>query len=312
MKISKEVKTGILVLLGIILFIYGFNYLKGESVFSSQEVYYTEFDYNALSKSSPVTIKGNVVGKISDINYDYKTGKTKVAFAVNPELKFSKNSIIRLYETGLMGGNALAIIEAEDSDIAKSGDIITSEVETGLIKSLTKNFSGISNNLDSTLKSADTLLVNLNKLVVDDSEAGLKQTIAELNATLKSFKNLSSSFQRLVNKNDKNITSVLENFNKVSENLSVISSDLKEVKFSETVSKLDNTLGSLNTVLSGLQKGEGSMGKLLKDEGLYNNLKGATKEMEELLRDIKLHPKRYFRILSKKEIPYSEDSESNN
>ena len=120
MKLSKEVKTALLVISGIILLVYGFNYLKGENLFSKESIYYTEFDYNALSTSSPVTIKGNAVGKVNDITYDFKSGKTKVFFTVNPELKLSKNSKIRLYETGLMGGNALAIIEADDNEFAKT------------------------------------------------------------------------------------------------------------------------------------------------------------------------------------------------
>jgi phospholipid/cholesterol/gamma-HCH transport system substrate-binding protein len=103
LKISREVKTAILVLSGIALFIYLFSYLKGEDIFSNTNTYYTEFDYNALSLSSPVTIKGNKVGKIETINYDFETGKTRVSFSVNPKLQFSKNSVIRLYETGLMG-----------------------------------------------------------------------------------------------------------------------------------------------------------------------------------------------------------------
>ncbi len=80
MKISREVKTGVLVLSGIVLFIFGYNYLKGKNLFESTNVYYTEFDYNALNKSSPVTVNGNSVGKIQDIVYDYKTGKTRVVF----------------------------------------------------------------------------------------------------------------------------------------------------------------------------------------------------------------------------------------
>ena len=110
MKITKEVKTAVLVLLGIFLFIFGYNYLKGQNLFEPKNIYYTEFDYNALSTSSVVTVKGNTVGKIQDIIYDYKTGRTRIAFTVNEQLKFSKNSKIRLYETGLMGGNAIAII----------------------------------------------------------------------------------------------------------------------------------------------------------------------------------------------------------
>lgn len=311
MKVSREVKTAVLVISGIILFIYLYNYLKGENLFDSNITYYTRFDYNALDTSSPVTIKGNIVGKINNITYDFNTGKTLVEMSVNKELRFSKNSLIRLYETGLMGGNALAIIPSEDNaDLAQEGDYLVAEVEPGLVKSLTNNFSGISTNLDSTLKSADSLLVSLNKVVTDDSENGLKAVLAELNQTLKSYKELSNSLNNVINKNEENIAAILANFKTISQDLTQLSSELKESNLGDTVSHLDSTLVSMNTVISGLEKGEGSMGKLLKDEELYNNLAGATKELEELLRDIKLHPKRYFRVLSKKEIPYQQ-AESN-
>lgn len=311
LKISKEVKTAILVILGIALFVFGFNYLKGKNLFESTDVYYTKFDYNALTKASTVTVNGNNVGKIQDIEYDYATGKTIVSFTVNDKLKFSKSSIVRMYETGLMGGNGLSIINSYEGEIAKYGDTLQSEVEPGLVTSLTKNFSGISDNLDITLKSTDSLINNLNRIVIDDSEEGLKRTIAELNSTLKSFKQLSFSANGLISKNDENIAVILENFKTTSENLSLLSTELKDAKLGNTVENLNKTVASLNTVLATLEKGEGSMGKLLKDEALYNNLKGASKEMEELLRDIKLHPKRYFRILSKKEIPYSEEELAN-
>ena len=306
MKITKEVKTAVLVLLGIFLFIFGYNYLKGQNLFEPKNIYYTEFDYNALSSSSVVTVKGNTVGKIQDIIYDFKTGKTRIAFSVNDQLKFSVNSKIRLYETGLMGGNALAVIISNDGELAKPGDVLESEIQVGLITSLSKNFSGLSTDLNTTLKSTDTLLTNINKIVIDESDAGLKRTIAELNATLKSFKNLANSLNGVVSENDKNITTILENFKTTSNDLAVMTSELKEANVGNTVQSLNETLTKINVLLAGVNNGEGSMGKLLKDETLYQNLEGATKEMEALLKDIKLHPKRYFRILSKKEIPYQE------
>ena len=213
MKISREVKTGVLVLLGIILFVLGFNYLKGQNLFATDEVYYTEFNYNALSKSSPVTVRGNAVGKVQDIFYDFETGKTRIAFTVDEKLKFSKNSKIRLYETGLMGGNAIAIIIKNDGEQAKPGDVLKSEVEEGLIRSLSKNFSGLSVDLNTTLKSTDTLLTNLNKIVSDDSDAGLKQTISELNTALTAYKNLAYSIDNVVKENDTNIAYILDDAN---------------------------------------------------------------------------------------------------
>lgn len=309
MKISKEIKVALLVLSGIALFIYLFTYLKGEDIFTNEDHYYTEFDYNALSTSSSVTIRGNAVGKVVDISYDFETGKTRVSFSVNPKLKFSKNSTIRLYETGIMGGNALAIIKAEDGETAMPGDFIKSEVKPGLVSSLSENFSGLSSNLDSTLRSADTLMTNLNGLIVDPSDEGLKKTIAELNASLKSFQSLSYTIKKTIETKDSKIDSVLNNISSAAASMAKIAEDLKMVDFASTVNNLNNTLTSINSVLEGLENGEGSMGKLLKDEQLYNNLEGASKELELLLLDIKLHPARYRRILSKKEIPYQAPTE---
>lgn len=314
MKISREVKTAVLVLSGIFLLIFLFNYMKGDNLFEPQDTYYTEFDYNALSQSSPVTVRGNRVGKVKDIKYDYESGKTRVAFTVDEQLKFSKESRVRLYETGLMGGNALALIVSTKGEQAVYGDYLESEVEQGLVTSLSKNFSNVGTELGTTLKTADTLLVNLNKIVADESEDGLQHAIAELNATMKSFKAVAESVDVMIKMNDDKLASVLTNVDSITKDLSVITNDLKSVKLSQTVAELDKTLASVNAIMSQIDNGEGTIGKLLKDEGLYENLEAASKEMEELIRDIKLHPARYRRILSKKEIPYkppTEESENN-
>jgi len=308
LKITREIKAAFIVILGISVFIFGFSFLKGLNIFDSHNTYYTEFDYNALTSSSPVTIKGNQVGKVADIEYDMKSGRTRVSFTVDQRLQFSKNSKVRLYEMGLMGGNGMAIILAEDGGpVAKNGDILQSEVEEGLVKSLTSNFSGLSTGLDSTLKKADTLLGNLNVILRDDSDKGLKHAVEELNKTLQSFQTLSASANKLIAQNTDSIAALINNFNDVSEDLSGLTSDLKEIKLSETIAKLDEALANANTLLGQLNNNEGTVGKLLNDDQLYTNLEGATKELEELIRDIKLHPNRYTRILSKKEIPYEEN-----
>lgn len=309
MKISREVKVAILVLSGIALFIYLFSFLSGEEIFSSKETYYTEFDYNSLSPSTSVKVKGNNVGKVESISYVYETGKTRVEFSVNPKLKFSKNSVIRLYSTGIMSGNALTIIDANDGQMAQPGDFISSEIKQDLMSNLEKELPKVTEGLGGTLTSADTLVSNLNDLVIDESNSGLKSTIAELNATLRSFKATSYSVQKLVNENDAKISAILENFENTSKNLNELSAELKKVNLATTVDNLNSTLTGIQGILASIDNKEGTLGKLLNDDGLYNNLEAASKEMKELLLDIKLHPARYRRILSKKEIPYQAPTE---
>ncbi len=302
MKISREVKTAILVISGIVLMVFLINYLKGINILDSNAEYHTEFDYNALNTSSPVTIKGNNVGKITKIEYDDKTGKTKVTISVDNDLRFSTNSLIRLYEQGLMGGNALAIIPEPGDVMAKSGDFLQSDIEPGLIRSLTKNFTGLSSDLGTTLQSADTLLINLNKLVIDESDDGLRRTISELNTTIVSFNRLSNNLNGLVSKNDAELTAAIKNFNKVAADMAILTDDLKEIKLTESVAKLENTLANIDNLMADVKSGKGTLGKLMTDEQLYKNLEGASLQLEQLLQDFKLNPKRYvhFSVFGKK------------
>ena len=296
MKISKEVKTAILVILGIVFLIFGINYLKGKNLLDSSNTFYTEFDYNGLTESSPVTIMGNNIGKIESIKYDFDTGKTRIAFTVDKDFKFSKNSKMRMYSTGLMGGNALAIVPANNGPNAENGDRLESEVEKDVIDDLAGNFSELSSGLGTTLKSADSLLIGLNTILEDDTEKGLKNAISELNETIKSFRYLSNSFNSLISKNEASLTSVIGNFDTVSKDLASFSSDLKQAELSKTLNNLDNTLLKFNSLITDLDNGEGTLGLLLKDEKVYNNLEVATLQLKELLQDFKLNPSRYVKV----------------
>lgn len=302
LKLSREVKTAILVISGILLMIFTFNYLKGLNILQKHNRYQTQFDYNALSTSSIVTIKGNQIGKIDKITYDDKTGKTLVTIIITDDVKFSTNSKIRMYESGLMGGNALAIIPMPGPDLAKSGDFLESEIEEGLITSLTKNFSGISDNLDETLKTADSLMNSVNKLINDDTQDGIQAAIAELNKTIISFKVMANAMSALVVKNDATLTSAIGNFDSVAGNLADITADFKEADIAQTFVTLEQTLQEVNSVMSDIKDGKGTLGKLLVDDKLYTNLEGASLQMEQLLQDFKLNPKRYvhFSLFGKK------------
>ena len=310
MKVSREVKIAILVLSGIALFVYLLAFLNGKDLFSDKNTFYTEFNENALAPSSAVTIKGNKIGKVEAIKYDFDSGKTRVEFSVDPQLKFSKNSKVRLYPTGIMGGNALAIIVSNDGEMAKSGDFIQSDIKQGLMSSIENDLPKVTAGLDGTLRSTDTLVNALHALLIDESDKGLKNAISELNTSLKSFQSLSYSIQEVIKANDEKIASILDNFDKTSNNLSVLSSELKDAGLSKTVEDLNKTLVSMQSILVSIDNGEGTIGKLMKDAALYDNLDKASKELQLLLLDIKLHPARYRRILSKKEIPYEEPSKA--
>lgn len=310
MKISREVKTSILVISGLLLIIYLFNYLKGENLLDSSRTFYTVYDnVEGLAPSAPVTISGNIVGKVQSITFtEDGSGKLNVKLLVDNDFVFSKNSKAELYEAGLIGGKAVAIIPAlDDAPIAVSGDVLEGSIKAGLSELVNQKLTPLQEDLGKVLKSSDELLHNINEVFDEQTKANLKGSIAELNTLVASFNDTSKSINKLLTNNQEKLDSTISNFETTSKNLATITDEVARANLSGTINELQSTITSFSTLLKALERGEGSMGKLMKDDALYNNLEGATKELEALLRDIKLHPKRYFRILSKKEIPYSEN-----
>ncbi len=310
MKITREVKTAILVISGILLFIYLFNFLKGNDILDSSRTFYTIYDnVEGLEPSTPVTINGLNVGKVQEISFmDDGSGKLLVKLMVEEEFEFSKNSKAQLYEAGLIGGKAVAIIPAFDNaEKAVKGDYLKGTNKAGLSELVNKRLTPLQEKLETTIVSADSLLLNINSVFDERTKTNLRNSIAELNSTISSFKTTSTSLNELVVNNQDNLESTLKNIENISNNLSEITDSIVKSDLAQTITNLENTISNFNSILVKIENGEGSMGKLMKEEGLYNNLEGATRELEALLKDIKIHPKRYFRILSKKEIPYSEN-----
>lgn len=314
MKISKEVKIGVLVLSGIVLFIFGFNYLKGQNLLDSSRTFFTEYsNVEGLANSTPVTINGMQVGKVVDIGFKGDgSGKLLVKLLVNSDFEFSKNSRAQLYETGLIGGKAIAIIPAfDDAEIAKDNDYLQGGVKAGLTELVNQRLTPLQEKIEVMMVSADGLLTNINAVFDEKTKANLKSSIAGLNDVIQNFKETSASLNTLVESNKEKLNSTLTNVDNISSNLSKVSDSLAMANVGQTMKNLESTIQNFNSILANIENGEGSMGKLLNDDGLYNNLEGATLQMEQLLEDMKLNPKRYvhFSLFGKKAKQY--DAEGN-
>ena len=314
MKLSKEIKSAILVLSGILLFIFIFYYLKGENIFDNTKEISAVYDnVEGLAPSAPVTINGHKIGKVQSIHFTNDlSGKLNVNMLIDSDFEFSKNSTAQLYEAGLIGGKAIAIIPAFDgAPNVESGDVLSSDVKPGLTDLVNQRLTPLQEKMETMMVSADTLLVNLNTLFDSQTKLNLKSSIAELTSTITSFKSTSESLNDLVIDNSSSVGETITNFNKISEDLTHLSSSLAAADFDTIIADLKSTISSFNQLLAAIENGDCSVGKLMKDEAVYNNLEGATKQLEELLEDMKLNPKRYvhFSLFGKKAKQY--DSEGN-
>ena len=311
MKITREVKTGIVAVSVIALFIWGFNFMKGLNLFDGpSKTYLTEYsNVQGLNTASVVTINGVEVGKVIDIKFSKlleKRGKLIVEFSVETDFEFSKNSIAKIYSASLMGGKSLAVVPSYEGEMAKPGDFLQGQIESDIFSSVTEKLNPLQAKVENVIVSADSLMTGLTDVLDAKSRKNLKSSIEQLSATILNFKNISESVDRLVKSNEEKLGNTLSNAELMTSNLAKLSDTLVDANLGLTVKNLEATVTNLNKILASVEAGEGTLGKLLKDENMYNNLTNSSKELEELLREMKLHPKRFvhFSLFGKKDKGY--------
>ncbi|MFV8334773.1 MlaD family protein [Flavobacterium sp. RSP29] len=308
MKITREIKTAILVMASILLFIWGYSFLKGRDLFTNYKTFYVEYkSVEGLATSAPVTLNGLVIGKVSSITIDENTGVLLVELQLKTDFPISKSSIASIYEPGFIGGKQIAIIpNFEDKTLAVDGQKLQGGVKLGLTDKVGDQLAPLQEKLEKLLGSTEKLISGLNNVLDPKGQQDLKLTLAELSKTIEQFHKVSLSVNTLLDANKTQINGVVTNFNKISGNFSKISDSLNKADLGKTVKNLNATLARVDGIMSGLESGKGSMGKLLNDEAFYQNIKSSTKELELLLQDVRLYPTRYVNIslFGKKNKPY--------
>jgi phospholipid/cholesterol/gamma-HCH transport system substrate-binding protein len=316
---SKELKTGIAVVLILCLGYWGFNFLKGQNLLEpASRVFFIEYDnIQGLNKASTVSINGLQVGKVSEINFNTdssKRGKLVVKIALDNDFKFSKNSVAKIYSTSIIGGESLAIIPSYVGDIAVSGDYLKGEVESDIFTSVGETLNPLKTKVERVIIGADSLLIALNDVLDLKSRDSFKKTILGAETTVSSLNETLSSFNTMIDSTKIDIDIALENTKKITANFVKVSDTLTKVNFGQTVKTLQTTLENINGLLSGIEKGKGSLGKLATDDTMYNNLSEASEELAALLKEMKLNPKRFvhFSLFGKKAKPYVEENTKEN
>lgn len=310
---SREFKTGAFVVAVLAIFIWGYNYLKGHNLFDgSSDTYYTEYNnVQGLNTASLVTVNGYVVGKVTDISFNRDSGKEgtlKVAFSVEKDFVFSKNSIAKIYSASLMGGKSLAIVPSYKGADAVPGDFLKGEIESDMFSSVEEKLNPLQAKLESVIVSADSLLVHLNTVIDDESRFRIKSTIKNLDETMLHLNHITANTDTLLTANKKQLSKSFENAEKITQNLEQFSDSLVQLNLGILVENTSRTLRDIQTLVAGINNGKGTLGKLATDDTMYENLIKTTMELEALLRDVKLHPKRFvhFSLFGKKNKAYQD------
>lgn len=313
LNVSREIKTGVIVLIIIVLSFLGFNFLKNKNLYDKTRVFYAEYEnVQGLSAKSPVTINGLNVGTVSEITFHpSKRGVLVAHLKLNNDIQFSVNSVAQIYSPDFISGKSLKInLSHDDSAFAVDGDTLIGEVDSGIMGMINEQIAPLQSKVESFVVHTDSVMRNVNNLMDDENQKNIKESLESFNNILRKM-NVTASYVESLSKENGKLDSIMNSANTAMNNFAQISDSVKAANIGHTVAEFRQTLESFNVILDSVKTGNGTLGKLMQDEELYTNLANASKELEELLREVKLHPKRFVHVsmFGKKEKPYEEPEE---
>ncbi len=303
MKIKNETKVGILAAFAIALLIIGYNFLKGNSIFSNETTLFARYTrVDGLTVSKPILINGYQIGRVAKLQLE-PGGTILATLSINSKYEIPENSIARLEGTDLLGSKAIVMSLGNSKKMAEDGYTLNANVEKGLmeqVQPVQKKAELIIGKMDSILSSVNSILNPSFQKNVDKSFNSIAGTLASLETTSKKVDGLVGSESKRIEAIFRNVEGITANLNnnnqKISDiltNINTVTDKFAAANFKQTLDNANNAIADLQSVISGIKSGKGSLGLLLNDDKMYQNLNNASKNLDELMIDLKANPKRY-------------------
>ncbi|MCS7078305.1 MAG: MlaD family protein [Bacteroidia bacterium] len=309
MKISTEVKAGILAVITLALLFATVNYLKGHT-FSHTHKFYALFDkVNGIQQGTKVLWNGMTVGRVNRISVNEQY-KIRVDFQVDDDIPVPKGSKVSIQGDAIFGASKLVIVPSQEKVLAQSGEELEGVVREDIMNKLSNKFEPISQKLEHTITKVDTLLDRLNKVLnaqnqtnISDILQSLKTTTASLAIAIQKINEATSKeqLQSILKKIESSVSNLEQNNQNISKIManSAIATDTLKL----TLSRINTNLSLTQKTLEKINSDQGSIGKLLNDKSLYENLSHSARDLDSLLIDLKANPKRYvhFSLIGRKD-----------
>jgi phospholipid/cholesterol/gamma-HCH transport system substrate-binding protein len=313
MKISKEVKTGIVAIVTIAIVIYGFNFLSGKDILRSHSYIYCVYEKaDGLIDASPVLVNGIKVGLVHKTNLiKYGNGyKVLATFIITEKINIPKKSWAKLVSLDLLGSKAVSIVFSDSKEYVKHNDTLLPDYEDDLKTSVDKRIAPLQKKAESLISSIDSVMQVVQEVLNANVRQSLISSFENIKLTLKNLQHASSGLDTLMTtqrskvavilskiesissnleKNNEKITNILNNFSNISDSLA--KSNIKS-----TIDHANLAITQADILLEGINNGKGTIGKLVKNDSIYNNLNRASNDLDLLLVDLREHPKRYVRF----------------
>ncbi|RYD58220.1 MAG: MCE family protein [Sphingobacteriales bacterium] len=306
MKFSKEARIGLLVAISFLVFFAGFYFLKGANLFSGENEYYTYFnDIQGLQPAAAVQVKGLAIGRVTKIELN-EGNKVRVAIAVSNKVKVTPGTVVNLIGADLLGTKVLSLEVAPGTTEVEDESVLPSKIEGGLLDNISGEISPLIEDLRHVVLVLDTVMVGVNTMLSDTTRRHLESSVASMDVAMKNFAQLSGK----LNRESETMASIMRNANSVTSNLAAnnreitsiinnansFSKQLSNAPLEQTFKDLQATSAQLQGLMNKINSNNGSLGLLVNDKALYNNLNQSLSTLDLLMADIKRHPTRYINV----------------
>jgi len=312
LKFSKEFRIGFLFILATAVLIWGFSFLKNKNILYKEKVLIAVYkNVNGLNPSNPVFINGVKVGQVGKVFFNPSlNGDIIVELVFTDKFPVPRNSTAKIFSIDLMGSKGVEIQLGPGPEVAVNGDTLRADVETSLKDAVNQQILPLKLKAEDLLGSIDTMVIAVqgifNKEALEDLNASIKSirhTFTNLESTTQNLDTLViqesgrlSSIMYNIDMITRNLNNNSNEINRILGNLASVSDTLARANITGVIQKIDKTFTDLENILSRVDKGQGTLGLLVNDEKLYNDLQKSATELNLLLEDIRINPKRYVRI----------------
>ncbi|MBK1441700.1 MCE family protein [Parapedobacter sp. ISTM3] len=312
MKIANETKVGILAVVAIAILVLGYSFLRGNDVFSRENTFYATYErVDGLTASKPILVNGYQIGRVSAMQLQ-ADGRIKTEFKVRRDYAIPVNTVARLASTDLLGSKAIVFELGDSPEYAKDGD----KLEAGLQKNIMEQVEPIQKKAEDIVAVLDSVLSSINNTINKDFQRDFNRSINSIANSLQNLEGITGQLDGLVVSERNRISRIVANVESITgnlkdnnerighvlANLDSITDQVAKADFAQTIVSANRAMADFQSITDRINQGEGSIGMLLNDEQLYNNLNQASKNLEELIADMKARPGRYvhFSVFGRK------------
>lgn len=312
MKISRELKIGILFIVGLALLFWGYNFLKGKNVFKSERILYAVYNnVNGLNASNLVSINGLEIGQVKDVYFEENySGRVVVMLSVSTNFPIPKNSIARIFSSDLMGSKEVAIDLGNSEQMIVSGDTLRSDSEASLKEEVNRQVQPLRKKAEDLLGSIDSVAIILKTIFNESARENLTNSFASIEKTFYALQHSTMKMDTMVREESNRLSHIIANIDSITSNLNAdkdnisniisnfsnLSDSLVKADVATTFTNANKAIGELAIIMEKINRGEGTVGALIHNDSLYFHIEKSMSDLNKLLEDIKLHPKKYVRL----------------